>query len=459
VPLQLFSVLALALLLGVGVDYGIFLLEHPGDGVSWTAIVLGAASTLLAFGLLALSSTPALHAFGMTMLSGWARSGCCRRGFARTRCKLLHKVYIDEPGTGGRTDRRRRSRRFGGGRLLRKRGIGVLVIEKETFPFLDRRKPAAAEHGLHRGGRHAAGRGRGRLPVQERRGLRARRSLHRFRRDKFSPGWGTTYQVQRAHFDDVLIREAQKQGAEVRFRHVVEAVDVSGPRRLSPCAADGQSYAVQAKFLLDASGFGRILPRLLDLESPSTFRCAPPSSRTWRTAFRPALSTATRSAGVHPEHVDVWYWTIPFSNGRCSQGVVAEIVPRPLRRRRDERSGAGGRGPGLRCSRMPMGHAGARSSAIRPTSARCGAMATRCWQRRRIPRPGVLVGRDHRLQVGQPCHRLLARQLAGDTVDWEAEYAQPAEGGRRLLPRLCRSMVRGSFQKLIFHPDAPDIRA
>lgn len=70
VPLQLFSILALALLLGVGVDYGIFLLEHPGDGVSWTAIVLGAASTLLAFGLLALSATPALHAFGMTMLSG-----------------------------------------------------------------------------------------------------------------------------------------------------------------------------------------------------------------------------------------------------------------------------------------------------------------------------------------------------------------------------------------------------
>lgn len=78
VPLQLFSVLALALLLGVGVDYGIFLLEHPGDGASWTAIALGALSTLLAFGLLALSATPALHAFGLTMLSGvgavWALS-------------------------------------------------------------------------------------------------------------------------------------------------------------------------------------------------------------------------------------------------------------------------------------------------------------------------------------------------------------------------------------------------
>lgn len=69
-PLQLFSVLALALLLGVGVDYGIFLLEHPDDGDAWNAVVLGAASTLLAFGLLALSRTPALHAFGLTMLAG-----------------------------------------------------------------------------------------------------------------------------------------------------------------------------------------------------------------------------------------------------------------------------------------------------------------------------------------------------------------------------------------------------
>ncbi len=27
---------------------------------------------------------------------------------------------------------------------------------------------------------------------------------------------------------------------------------------------------------------------------------------------------------VHPKHVDVWFWLIPFSNGRCSLGVVAE---------------------------------------------------------------------------------------------------------------------------------------
>jgi len=73
-PLQLFHVLALMLLLGVGVDYGIFMLEHPqrGNVTPWLAVGLSAANTILSFGLLGLSKTPALQAFGMTMLIGTA---------------------------------------------------------------------------------------------------------------------------------------------------------------------------------------------------------------------------------------------------------------------------------------------------------------------------------------------------------------------------------------------------
>jgi len=81
-PLQLFGVLALLLLLGMGVDYGIFLLEHPGDGAAWLAVALAGISTLLAFGLLALSATPALRTFGLTMLFGelsiWLITPCFR---------------------------------------------------------------------------------------------------------------------------------------------------------------------------------------------------------------------------------------------------------------------------------------------------------------------------------------------------------------------------------------------
>ncbi len=71
--LQLFHLLALMLLLGIGVDFGIFLQEEPNsqrDGSAWLAVGISALSTLLSFGLLGLSKTPALRAFGMTMAMG-----------------------------------------------------------------------------------------------------------------------------------------------------------------------------------------------------------------------------------------------------------------------------------------------------------------------------------------------------------------------------------------------------
>lgn len=81
-PLYLFVVLSQLLLLGVGIDYGIFLLEHRNDPSSWLAVTIGAASTWLAFGLLGLSTTPALHGFGQTLMLGiplvWLLAPCFR---------------------------------------------------------------------------------------------------------------------------------------------------------------------------------------------------------------------------------------------------------------------------------------------------------------------------------------------------------------------------------------------
>ncbi len=81
-PLQLFHVLACLLLLGLGVDYGIFL-QEPTERhrrFAWLTVGLSAISALLSFGLLALSSSPPLHAFGLTMLIGmalvWLASPC-----------------------------------------------------------------------------------------------------------------------------------------------------------------------------------------------------------------------------------------------------------------------------------------------------------------------------------------------------------------------------------------------
>jgi predicted exporter len=83
--LQLFHVLALMLLLGIGVDYGIFLHEpkRSRGSLAWLAVGISAISALLSFGLLGLSRTPALQAFGFTMMIGiaavWALSPCFLR--------------------------------------------------------------------------------------------------------------------------------------------------------------------------------------------------------------------------------------------------------------------------------------------------------------------------------------------------------------------------------------------
>tara|TARA_R110000851_G_scaffold129525_1_gene262288 strand:+ start:70087 stop:72486 length:2400 start_codon:yes stop_codon:yes gene_type:complete len=69
--ISLFHALALILVLGIGIDYSLFFAEakHTSRGVMM-AIFMSACSTLLAFGLLALSQTNAIHFFGLTLLFG-----------------------------------------------------------------------------------------------------------------------------------------------------------------------------------------------------------------------------------------------------------------------------------------------------------------------------------------------------------------------------------------------------
>ncbi len=70
-PWNLFNVLALILVLGIGIDYTIFMAEnheHPSE--TMLAVWMSALTTMLSFGLLALSRTPAIHAFGVTVASG-----------------------------------------------------------------------------------------------------------------------------------------------------------------------------------------------------------------------------------------------------------------------------------------------------------------------------------------------------------------------------------------------------
>ncbi|MCL2875034.1 MAG: MMPL family transporter [Betaproteobacteria bacterium] len=70
VPLQLLNVLTLLLVFGMGIDYGLFLVAQRSDARAFLAICVAASLTLAAFGLLAVSSTPALQTIGVTTVLG-----------------------------------------------------------------------------------------------------------------------------------------------------------------------------------------------------------------------------------------------------------------------------------------------------------------------------------------------------------------------------------------------------
>ncbi len=287
-------------------------------------------------------------------------------------------------------------------------------------------------------------------------------------RDKFSKGWGTTYQVQRADFDKVLADEAERMGATVRYRHEVLAVDVEGDRpQVTVRSPEGETYAVSARFLLDASGFARILPRLLKLESPSGFPARGAIFTHVRDNIAPGSAGFDRNKiliTVHPEHDHVWYWTIPFSNGRCSLGVVAEtdFLDRYAGTETERLKAIVGEDPGLSTllagadwdtpARQIVGY----SANVKSLWGKNYALLGNAGE---FLDPVFSSGVTIAFKSASLASACLRREFAGETVDWQADYGQPLRAGVDTFRCFVEAWYAGGFQKIIFHPNpTPDIR-
>ncbi len=145
--------------------------------------------------------------------------------------------------------------------------------------------------------------------------------------EKFTDGPESTFQVQRGTFDKILADSAQAQGVPIRYQHEVLSIDEikNGNRIHIRDLKNNEEYCIECRFLLDASGFGRVLPRLLDLEAPSDF----PVRHSYFAHFKDNIECSDYDRnkiliGIHPEHKDIWYWLIPFQGGIASAGVVGE---------------------------------------------------------------------------------------------------------------------------------------
>lgn len=143
--------------------------------------------------------------------------------------------------------------------------------------------------------------------------------------DGYSAGRGYAYQVPRADFDLRLIDACIAKGVQVCYQTSV--VDISKIEK-GYCLileSNGEKFKITCSFLIDASGFGRVLAKKFNLDKPSKI----PNKQALFCHMKVAINVGQFDRNkilIAQTHVDssTWYWLIPFSDGSCSVGVVTD---------------------------------------------------------------------------------------------------------------------------------------
>ena len=348
--------------------------------------------------------------------------------------------------------------------LLKRQGHDVLIIERQLFPrfsigesLLSHCLDFVEEAGM--------------LDAVEAAGFQVKngaafawgeRYTHFDFGDTFSNGKPTTFQVQRATFDKLLADQAELQGVEIRYQEEITAANFDGPQpQLRARREDGSEYTLEADFVLDASGYGRVLPRLLDLEAPSNF----PIRQAVFTHIEDRIDDKHFDrdkilVSIHPTHRDIWFWLIPFSDGRCSLGVVAsaehfqekpEDLETCLRAFIDETPSLSGLLQNAvwdTPARTINGYSANVKTLHGPGFALLGNAAE-------FLDPVFSSGVTIAMRSASMAAGLLHRQLQGETVDWHTEFSVPLKRGVDTFRAYVEGWYEGTFQDVIFHSDSP----
>ena len=285
-------------------------------------------------------------------------------------------------------------------------------------------------------------------------------------RDKFSPGWGTTYQVPRANFDKVLADEAERQGVEIRYRHEILSVEeLEVGMRLTVQDPDGHQYQIDSPFVLDASGFGRTLPRLLELERPSDFPVRHAVFGHIEDRINhPDFDREKILISVHPQHNEIWFWLIPFSNGRSSIGAVVppallEQYPGDYQQQLQQLIAET---PNLKAVLenaqfdSPINRIAGYSCNV---SKLCDSHFALLGNAGEFLDPVFSSGVTIAMKSASLAAAVLDRQLNGEQVDWQVEYAEPLMVGVNTFRAYVDGWYSGTLQDVIFYEDKnPEIK-
>ncbi len=283
---------------------------------------------------------------------------------------------------------------------------------------------------------------------------------------KHSEGWDWTWQVPRDDFDHTLTKELERKGITIDFQQEVVDVkiDDDGNSKTTIKDMDGNLSTVQAKFIIDSSGYGRVLPRLLDLDAPSPL---PKHSSIFTHVVDSKRPEGREGTLITFDIVrdEVWLWVIPFSNGITSIGFVGptEFIE----------SYKGSQAEKLKEMMKISDYYFDRFDGVeylfdpheiqnfsKSVKKLYGKGFTLTGNSSEFLDPIFSSGVTFATESGLMSAKLIAKELNGQDVDWEKEYSDYIKEGVDVFATYVREWYSGNLQKLFFHrPENPEIKS
>lgn len=209
--------------------------------------------------------------------------------------------------------------------LLARRGHRVLVVERQRFPRFHVGESLIPETGrfLRAIGVYEKVKAEG-FPVKRGAFLTAPDGVNRrFARfaDALGVEDGTTFEVRRDRFDQILLDHAQESGAEVWQQCRAREVDLDAAGATVRVDRDGEELAVRCRFLIDASGRDGFLAKRLRLRTVDA-QLEKVGLHAWYEGVTPPPEGHEGDLRLVSLEGEAWSWLIPLDERVTSVGAV-----------------------------------------------------------------------------------------------------------------------------------------
>ncbi len=342
--------------------------------------------------------------------------------------------------------------------IIRKQGFRVQIVEREVFPRFvigESLLPRVMDH-LEEAGLLEAVKKAG---FQEKFGAKFVRGnqICDFNFDnQFTNGWNWTWQVPRADFDKLLADTVELAGVAIEYQSTVTNVNFfSGYSQTTIIDKNGLGKKIESKFIVDASGYGRVLPRMLGLDKPSNFE----SRKTHFTHFR----DLKRPEGVDGNRITViihqqktWIWIIPFSNGITSVGVVADpdfynsFSEDPTLRMREIIESDENTSNRFKDAEIIFDPRSIEGYAI-STKQMFGDGFVLVGNATEFLDPIFSSGVTFAMESGNKAGKLVGKFLRNEPVDWQREYTDHMMQGINTFRTFVEGWYNGDLHEIFFH--------